>query len=133
MDLDRTPQAIAESGSEEIRALNHRARPSAFKQPADVYSVTESLATLIDRLPQALQQLGQTVQMFQVRQAIRMDDGSDPAQRVAEALAGLADAQRGLMAVQEAMRRANGTLAGMGGYLADDGTDGAEDEVDDRG
>lgn len=120
MDLNRAPSVIAESAAEEIRALNHRARPDAFNQPADVYSVTESLATLIERLPQTLRQLGRTVQMFQDRQAIRMDDGSDPARGVAAVGVALADAERGLLAAQEAMRRANGRLAGMGGYLADD-------------
>ncbi|MFE6126762.1 hypothetical protein ACFQ6Q_00595 [Streptomyces sp. NPDC056437] len=121
MDLNRSPYTIAEAAAEEIRALNHvTLGKKPFNQPADVYSVTDSLVTLIDRMPQVLKQLGQSVQTLQDAQAIRMDDGSDPVLRVAEALGGLADAQRGLLTVSEALRRAKSPLAGMGGYLADD-------------
>ncbi|MET7713700.1 hypothetical protein [Streptomyces sp. NPDC005407] len=129
MDLNREASAIAESASEEIRALNHRSLPGHFKQPADVYAVAESLATLIARMPQALHQLGRAVQDFQDRQAIRMDDGSDPAERVACVAVALADAVRGLEAAQAAMRRANSPLAGMGGYFTadEDGDEVGED------
>ena len=124
MDLNRTPQTIAESANEEIRALNHATLGRAvFKQPADVYSVTESLATLIARMPQALQQLGRAVQGFEDQQAIRMDDGSNPAERVAAVAVALADAQAGLQSAHQAMQRANGILCGMGGYFDDDGED----------
>lgn len=117
MDLNRSPSAIAFAAEQEVRALNHATLgKDAFQQPADIYAVAESLATLIDRLPQALTQISATVQRFEEQQAIRMDDGSDPGERVSTVLRALLDAQQGLAVAQDGMRRAKSPLAGMGGY-----------------
>lgn len=131
MDLNREPSVIADSAAEEVRTLIHATLPGkdAFKQPADVYSVTECLSVLVERLPQALQQLATAVQQFEEQQAIRMDDGSDPSVRASEVLRALLDAQRGLLVVQDGMRRAKGPLAGMGGHWTPDD----EDEDGERG
>lgn len=122
MDLNREPSVIADSAAEEVRTLIHATLPGkeAFKQPADVYSVAECLTVLVERLPQAIQQIGAAVQKFEEQQAIRMDDGSDPGVRVSEVLRALLDAQQGLAVAQDGMRRAKSPLAGMGGHFTDE-------------
>lgn len=59
VDLDRTPAQIANTAAEEIRALNHRTlglNTKAYDNAPEVSGVVTALATLVERIPQALQQ-----------------------------------------------------------------------------
>jgi hypothetical protein len=121
MDFDQTPAASAAAGAEAIRQLNHITfAPHAFNQPGDVSDVANGLASLVERLPQALQQASAGLRRLEEQQAIRMDDGKDVAEQVGVALRALLNAQEALTVAHGAMREAAGPLSHMGGLWVDD-------------
>jgi hypothetical protein len=85
MDLNRDPQTIAAAAAEEIRALNHKTLTpgGSFTYPSNIYDTVGSLETMVERLPQALDQIGRALAKFNADGVIRMDDGSDPGEAVA--------------------------------------------------
>lgn len=132
MDLNRTPSQIANAAAEEVRALNHRTLDTkAFKQPGDVSDTAIAVASLLERLPQTLQQLEAGLVQLQHADAIRLDTkplaGTSPqdiADEVAAVTSALSEARRMLGAARTAMREATGPLSHMGGLWDD------EDEAD---
>lgn len=131
MDLTRTPPAIASEAAEQIRQLNHRTLdPKAFTQPGDVSDVANAIATLVQRLPQTLQQMEAGLLTLEEREAIRLDDvreGSasqkDISDRVSAVLSALRDAREDLERAHTALQRATSPLSHMGGLWEDDEED----------
>lgn len=128
MDLKRTPPAIGHAAAEEIRALNHRTLdPKAFTQPGDVSGVADALATLLERLPQAVAQMQAGLRELEQRDAIRLDDvaaGDSTARavsdRVAAVQSALGDTREDLSRALATLKRAAGPLSHMGGLWEDD-------------
>lgn len=130
MDLDRRPAAIAHQLAEEARALNHRTLdPAVYGQPGDVSEVVYALRTVVERLPQALQQAAAGLRRLDGAGGIRMDDGTNPGVAAERVLSALQDATGALWTVQEALVEASGSLSYMGGHLVADEEDEAGVEV----
>jgi hypothetical protein len=131
MDLDRTPNDIANVAAEEIRALNHRTLdPRAFQYPANVADVINTIATLVQRLPQALEQSETGLKVLQERGAIRFFDrslGSTTPQQIADELqsvySDLSQARRLLRQAHTVLTEASSPLAFMGGIGGDENDD----------
>lgn len=122
MDLTRDPQTIAHAAAEEVRALNHSTlAPDAFATPSDVSSAADGIATLLQRLPQTLDQIGAALSRFEGKQAIRMDDGTNVGEQVALVLQAVQTAQAGLGMAESAFRGAAGPLSHMGGHFPPEG------------
>ncbi|MFI0822229.1 hypothetical protein ACH4TX_41665 [Streptomyces sp. NPDC021098] len=132
MDLNRTPAAIAHQLAEETRALNHRTLdPTVFEQPGDVSEVVCALRTVLERLPQALNQTSAGLRRLAETDGIRMDDGTDPAVAVAAALVALREATGALWSAQEVLGGAAAPLSHMGGHFSDaDDTEGDGGEAE---
>jgi uncharacterized protein YicC (UPF0701 family) len=128
MDLNRTPAEIASAAAEEVRALNHRTLdPKAFTQPGDVSDVADAVATLVQRLPQTLQQLEAGLEALYDRDAIRLDDiregyasQKDISNRVSAVRSALRQAREDLSQVHATLQRATSPLSHMGGQWEDE-------------
>lgn len=132
MDLNRTPSQLASDAAESIRALNHRTlKPDAFPNPADVSDTAVGIAAVVQRLPQALQQLEAGLQSLHDDQRIRLADRHPDLvtdavleEAVAAALLGLQDARAALGVVEERLRSATRVLGSLGAPWSDsDGDD----------
>ncbi|MFD5428504.1 hypothetical protein [Streptomyces sp. NPDC127084] len=94
MDLSKTPAELATEAAEALRALNHRTLDSkAYTAPPAVGDTAHGIRTLIERLPQTLDQMNAALLRLDVEKAIRMDDGTDPEVAVAVCEAALRRAQ----------------------------------------
>lgn len=129
MDLDRTPSEIARSAAEEIRALNHRTiNAKAYETAPSVSGVVSALVTLIERLPQALQQAGAGLEALHDRGQIRLAGADSTDQALAEAVANvmvsLDYARNDLESVLRELKAAAGPLDNMGGPWPDADEDG---------
>lgn len=134
MDLDRTPSQIANAAAEEIRALNHRTLSAkAYENAPEVSEVVTALATLIERMPQALQQAEAGLRALDDADQIRMDNGHGSRQELSTAvstvLSSLEYARDDLARACEQLRAAAGPLSHMGGPWPADEDDEAADEA----
>ncbi|MFF1916138.1 hypothetical protein ACFVYE_32045 [Streptomyces sp. NPDC058239] len=129
MDLDREPQKMAYAAAEEIRALNHRSLDiKAFygeyniinAAPNQVAGMVGGLYTLLERLPQSIQQASAALQHIEEQQAIRMANGDDPGEATSRALRALLDAKQAIQIAQTHLREASGVMSNMGGHFIDD-------------
>ncbi|MCQ1582603.1 hypothetical protein [Streptomyces parvus] len=94
MDLSKTPGQLATEAAEAIRALNHRTIDAeSYETPPSVGEAAYGLRTLIERLPQSLEQMESELLRFGSTDFVRMDDGSDPTYAVAECVSALAAAR----------------------------------------
>lgn len=128
MDLTKTPAALATDAAEAIRGLNHLTiglDHKGYENVADAGAAAYALRTLVERLPQSLDQLGTALQGFAADEAIRMDDGTDPAQAVAECTAALAVARPILGQLLAQLATVSARTSHMGGHWPAD-----EDDVD---
>jgi hypothetical protein len=122
VDLNRTPPQIASAMAEEARALNDRTLTAdAFPYPADVSDTAAAIAAVVQRLPQALQQLEAGLKTLDEEDRIRLADRhpsevsqADIAHAVSTALFGLLEARQGLGMVEEHLRTATGVLGNLG-------------------
>lgn len=130
MDLDRTPSQIANAVAEEIRALNHRTlNTKAFDgQPGNVSDTAIAIATLLERLPQALQQLEAGLIQMEDGNRIRLDtkplnetSRADIRHEVFTVTNALSETRRLLREAHIEIREATGALSHMGGMFDDDG------------
>jgi hypothetical protein len=123
---------MAYAAAEEIRALNHRSGSlEAFHgedagtaaAPGNVSDTVDGLATMLERLPQTLQQLSRALQQLEEQQQIRMDDGTETGEAVSHVLRQLLNTQEFVHMGSKALREAAGTMSHMGGHwdAADDG------------
>lgn len=129
MDLTKTPPALATEAAEAIRALNHLTiglDHKGYEHPAEAGATAYALRTLAERLPQTLDQLSTALVRFANEDAIRMDDGTDPIQAVAECTGRLAVARPILGQLIAELATVSARTSHMGGHWpADD-----EDDVD---
>lgn len=131
LDKNRSPAQIASTAAEEIRALNHRTLDTeVFPQPGDVSDTADGIATLLQRLPQALEQLEAGLVQLQGAHAIRLDtkrlaetSQQDIANEVSTVTSNLSEARRLLRQAHTAMKAATGPLSHMGGLWEDDEDD----------
>ena len=134
MDLDRTPPAIANTAAEEIRALNHRTlglNTKAYKNAPEISEVISALTTLIERMPQALQQAEAGLETLYDRNEIRLAAADDGQKALADAVftvtGSLEYARNRVGSVLQDLKSAAGPLSNMGGPWPDD-----EDEAADE-
>lgn len=132
MDLDRTPSQISNAAAEEIRALNHRTlKTDAFTTPSDIAYTADGIALVIQRLPQALQQLEAGLRALDEGDQIRLADRNpsevsqqDIAHAVAGALLDLEAARSSISIAEDYLRSATRVLGNMGApWPADDSDD----------
>jgi pantothenate kinase len=106
------PGKLADQAAEAIRALNHATLNQQISAP-EISRVMQSLATMVDRLPQTFEQLARQLDKRRAQGQIRMEDGRDPAGPVAEVVARLNEAA----GIAEPTNRTRwGTPAGALGY-----------------
>lgn len=92
-----TPAGAAEEAAEALRTLNHLTIPApspgvpGWEDVGDIYRVLGELRALVDRLPQACDQLAMGLQRLGDRADWRTDDGTNqhPDEVVATAVEGL--------------------------------------------
>jgi hypothetical protein len=126
MDLTKTPGQLAGDAAEAIRALNHRTLDrKGYSAPPAVGEAAYAIRTLIERLPQSLDQMATALTWFGAEDAIRMDDGTDPHQAVAECAAAIAVGRQHLAQLLDELAVVSSRTSHMGGQW-----DSAEDEDD---
>ncbi|MFF6903342.1 hypothetical protein [Streptomyces hydrogenans] len=121
MDLARTPETIAYTAAEELRALNHRTlTSSAFTYPAEIQSTASGLNKLLQTLPQSLSQLTAGLDHVQQSQTLLSRDDTDVDQTVNEARAAIASSAAHVKAAQQALQDVVDKLALVGVRYAPD-------------
>ncbi|MFF9003619.1 hypothetical protein ACF1GW_38640 [Streptomyces achromogenes] len=131
MDLNRTPAEISRAMAEEARALNHRTIDGkVFETPIDIAYTAEGIMAVVQRLPQALQQLEAGLEILRDSNRIRLADRHPSevtnealARAVATVLVGLQDARAALGTVEEHLQDANRVLSNLGAPWPDNGDD----------
>ncbi|WP_030390470.1 hypothetical protein [Streptomyces sp. NRRL S-241] len=125
---DKTPGELATEAAEAIRALNHRTLDKAsYENPAEVGAAAYALRMLVERLPQTLDQLRTGLLWFGAENTIRMDDGTDPRDAVAECSASLLVARQHLQGLLDELALVSARTSHMGGHWPDH-----EDDQDDE-
>ncbi|MEU3137586.1 hypothetical protein ABZ691_33075 [Streptomyces sp. NPDC006854] len=115
MDLSKTPDQLASDAAESIRALNHRTiDPESYDTPPTLGNTAYNLRTLVERLPQALDQMESELLRFGSTDFVRMDDGTDPTYAVAECVSALAAARPLLDQLLAEMRIVSARTSHMG-------------------
>jgi len=84
-----TPTTTARAAAEAIRELNHLTLNAPSMSAPEISSAVSALADLVDRLPQAFEQLAHHLEKQLQAGAVRMEDDRDPAAPVDQALTGL--------------------------------------------
>ncbi|MGW7469542.1 hypothetical protein ACWGJT_33965 [Streptomyces xantholiticus] len=123
MDLTKTPGQLATEAAEAIRALNHRTLgldSEGYDAPPSVGEAAYAIRTLIERLPQALDQMDNALQNFAAQRAIRMDDGTDPTYATAECAAAIAAAKPLLDQLLSEVSIVSARTSHMGGHWPDE-------------
>src|SRR4051794_40882453 len=113
-----TAGKAASAAAESIRTLNHATFPDGggFRYPSDAYDVLGALVTLVQRLPQALNQIAYYAQQGVEAGTIASTYGTYDGQTEEAAAAfteALADASGRLSGVLEALNEAHNVGAGF--------------------
>ncbi|RPE26591.1 hypothetical protein [Kitasatospora cineracea] len=132
------PAEVARQGAEAVRELNHQTLNAKTMSAPEISATVRGLLDLVDRLPQALEQLAGHLERELAAGRVRMEDGRDPAGPVDQALAGLRRAAA-LTApenhtdygdpageLSEALHDAGSWLFNMGAPWSDDETEDGE-------
>lgn len=128
MDLNRPPSEIANAAAEEMRALNHRTlKPDSFENAPDLARSADGIAAVIQRLPQALQQLEVGLQALHDESQIRLADrhpsevsAADISRAVFDALFDLREAREALGRVEEHIQSSTRVLRNLGAPWPDE-------------
>ncbi|MET8571869.1 hypothetical protein [Streptomyces sp. NPDC004783] len=128
MDLNRTPAEIARNAAEEIRALNHvTLNTKAYETAPAVSEVVSALVTLVERMPQALQQAEAGLEALYDRDQIRLAGPDSSQKALAEAVStvtvSLEYVRNDLDGVLRELKAAAGPLSNMGGPWPDEDDD----------
>lgn len=117
------PRQHARDAAAAIRELNHTTLSlESMPYAGEVSATVLALIELVDRLPQALDQLEAGLLSLERRGQIRLDHDADLRGEVAAAVKGLRDARTGLGGVSKALGEASAPLFHMGApYVADEG------------
>ena len=115
---DEHTTGTAHLAAEAVRFLNYATgarAPAWLNYPSTVYTVTADLSLAAGRMPQLFRQLTRWLEAELAAGHLGVDDGSDPAEPVREATAGLAEAadlagqlSRVLAGVQSALGSVHG-------------------------
>jgi hypothetical protein len=106
------PARQARLAADAVQELNRITLDQPLSAPR-VSEITQTLCQLIDRLPQALEQLASHLDRQAAEQRIRMDDGSDPRESADEVVQALTDARHHLIRLSGAVHRAASPLFHM--------------------
>lgn len=118
------PRAIARKASSAIRELNHATLdPSSMPYAGEISHTVLALIELVDRLPQALNQLAAGLHAIEQRDGIRLDHDGDVHAEVQAAVQALQDAREALPAVSKALGEASAPLFHMGAPYTPDADD----------
>lgn len=107
------PAKAAIAAAEAIRKINHASLDDTLTAP-EISSTVQGLVAMVDRLPQALEQLAVQLRHRQDRGQVRMDDGSQPGEAVRAVVAYLDDARGDLEALSVSLHNAASPLFSMG-------------------
>jgi hypothetical protein len=110
----KTPAELADVAAEAIRSANHATLTTpalGWEFPSDAYDVVGRLLTMVQRLPQLLEQAGAHVQRLADTGYVRSDRGGDGAEEVAAALDALGRAGTDAVAMAAALGTAHGALS----------------------
>ncbi|MFE3502954.1 hypothetical protein [Kitasatospora sp. NPDC059160] len=83
------PAATARQAAAAIQELNHQTLDIDSMSAPEIHSTVRALADLVDRLPQACEQLAHLLERELAADRVCMEDGRDPAAPVGQAAAGL--------------------------------------------
>ncbi|MEU5547645.1 hypothetical protein AB0G85_35695 [Streptomyces sioyaensis] len=72
MDLSKTPGRLATEAADAIRALNYKTLNDSYEDPPAAGEAAYALKPLVERMPQALQQLDAALLRFDANDAIRI-------------------------------------------------------------
>ena len=110
------------AAAEAIRTLNHLTSQKGWAEnrPGDVSAVASSLLRLAERLPQTLTQLYTELDRLDQDDAIRMDDGREPAVAAGQTLAGIERTRAFAEQMRSALTTVASNLDHMGGHFIDD-------------
>ncbi|MFE2305015.1 hypothetical protein [Streptomyces sp. NPDC059411] len=114
MPAQKTAADHAADAADAVRQLNHAGLNAKAISAPEISLTVQNLITLIDRLPQALDQLSNHLVLDQRQGQVRMEDGSDPGPRVLEAETHLSDAESDLADIAGHLRKAGALLFTMG-------------------
>jgi hypothetical protein len=115
------PTHAADLAAESLRWLNHLL--GRFEAAAEVYEVLSSLASCLERMPQALEGISEYMIRQQAAGALRRDDGGDLMERVGAVGAATAEAHESAWTGARALRRAQSALSDVYGPVSE-GDDG---------
>jgi hypothetical protein len=105
----------ASNAAAAIREINHETFDKrALPYPPMVSEIVQPLVTMLDRLPQTLEQLARAVHRHQADGLIRTDDGSDPDEAAAYAIRYLGQANEILQEGSKSLHRAASLLFHFG-------------------
>jgi hypothetical protein len=76
------PYNVATAAAEGVRQLNHLTLNGPVLSAPEISSIVRALMDLVDRLPQALDQLAGHLEKQQAAGQVRMEGGRDPARPV---------------------------------------------------
>lgn len=84
-----SPWDDAHAAAEAVRQFNHDTLNIAAMSAPEISSAVRQLQDLVDRLPQAFEQLAHHLERQLAAGKVRMEDGRDPAAPVDQAVSGL--------------------------------------------
>ncbi|MFE5125483.1 hypothetical protein [Streptomyces sp. NPDC056669] len=111
-----TPVALSDAAAEAIRELNHltRIRQADWEYPGDAYSTVANLALLVQRLPQALEQIQTFITELHDGGHLVSDRGRHIDDEVAAVKAGLTWAADDAHTLAERLDQAHSALSPLG-------------------
>lgn len=105
----------AQSAALAIREINHETFDSrSLPFPPMVSEIVQPLVSMLDRLPQTLEQLAVVVRRQQAAGLIRMDDGTDSEEAATSVVRQLGAASEALQEGSQLLHRAASTLFSFG-------------------
>ncbi|MGW6704754.1 hypothetical protein ACWGDE_07665 [Streptomyces sp. NPDC054956] len=120
MPTEKSPAELAGAAAEAVRQLNRLTLNTKTLSAPEISNAVQSLLQLVDRLPQALDQLGDHLVREQRAGRVRMEDGRDSSMPALKAESHLSDAGSELDDVHGHLRKAGALLAAMGTPLPTD-------------
>jgi hypothetical protein len=111
----------AKAAAEAIRTLNHLTLDKGWaEQPGDVSAVASNLLRLAQYLPQTLDQLYAELDRLDQADAIRMDNGEEPAVAAGRVLAAIERTRAYAGQMHSTLTTAASGLDHMGGHFTDE-------------
>lgn len=119
------PVEVVREGAEAMRAYNHLTiEKGGFESAPRVSAAVQALVTMVQRMPQGLEQTRWAVGRFAAGGQIRMDDGSEPAEAAEQVEKILGAAEKQAQALAATLEQAAGVLFHMGApHTADEDDD----------